>query len=276
MVPPITLYTNLFTIKGKDPATNQYVKLFMVWLAFSEMFAGAESVVVAIDSATLEYMKTIPKYVAALNRTIRTVEIYEPPETLIDGMAMRYFMGLRLQENEPGRLYMYLDVDVLPVRPLRELFLGDVEGKVHIATEEYLKQCVGDIFHCYYLDGRIDLTPEQKERVGRFGGISSGMFAWHFADATEFFKRILVAIWMDKQAGKEFIHTIDQPYFNEQVIRLFLEDEHRVSVMPSDRFGFNASFGVDERHVLLNYAGNVGDDAFHFQKVENFYTRLFE
>jgi len=274
-MPPITLYTNLFTIKGRDPAANQYVKVFMVWLTFVEMFAGADKVIAAIDSTTFEYIKTVPKYISALNKTIAAVDIYEPPDTLIDGMAMRYFMGMRLQEKEPNRLYMYLDVDVLPVRHLLELFVGEVEGKIHIATEEYLKHCVGDIFHCYYLDGRIELTPEQKERVGRFGGISSGMFAWHLTDGGNFFRRILFAIWKDKQAKKEFIHTIDQPYFNEQVIRLFLEDEKRISAMPSDRFGFNAPFGASQRHVLLNYAGNVGDDAFHFQKIEQFYDRLF-
>lgn len=276
---PVTVYTNLFTLPGTEPAANQYVKCFMIWLAFVQKFGGlgeGDRIVAAIDSDTFAFLKTVPRYVHLLNSAINMIEVYDRPQELIDGMAMRYRMADALQQNEPGRLYMYLDVDVLVVRPLRELFVGLIENRVHIATEEYLKGLVGDIFHCYYLDGRVEMTAEERARVSRFGGISSGMFAWHWAEAGwDFFRRILVAIGSDKAAGRPFIHTIDQPYFNEQVVRTLLHNETLVSVMPSAAFGFNTGMGVDTCHVLLNYAGNVGDGEFHFKKMEDYYRMLF-
>lgn len=276
---PFTVYTNLFTLPGTEPAANQYVKCFMVWLAFVQKFGGlgeGDRIVAAIDMDTFTYIKTVPRYVHLMNSAISLVELYDRPQQLIDGMAIRYSMADALQQNEPGRLYMYLDVDVLVVRPLRELFVGVIENKVHIATEEYLKGLVGDIFHCYYLDGRVEMTAEERARVSRFGGISSGMFAWHQAEAGwEFFRRILAGIGADKAAGRPFIHTIDQPYFNERVVRTFLENEGAVAVMPSTAFGFNTAVGADPRYVLLNYAGNVGDGEFHFKKMEEYYRMLF-
>lgn len=91
----------------------------------------------------------------------------------------------------------------------------------------------------------------------------------------DLFGRILTAIAKDKGVGKQFNNTVDQPYFNEQVVRTLLRDENLVSVMPSSAFGFNAPLGGNPRHVLLNYAGNVGDGEFHFQKVEKYYQMLF-
>jgi hypothetical protein len=251
----------------------------MVWLACLQRFGGLgpdDRIVVAMDTDTFEYVKTVANYVRLMNSAINMMELYDAPAVLIDGMEKRYQVAQLLQEREPGRLYMYLDVDVLVMRPLRELFTGGIENRIHIATEEYLRGLVGDIFHCYYLDGRVEMTAQQRERVGRMGGISSGMFAWHQAEAGwEFFRRILAAISADKLAGRPFIHTIDQPYFNEGVVRTFLEDEQLISVMSSTAFGFNTVPGADPRHVLLNYAGNVGDGEFHFKKMEEFYKMLF-
>jgi hypothetical protein len=279
MPTPITVFTNVFTLKGKRPEENEYIKIFIVWIVLLKKLGALgpdDTIFVAFDSATLEYIKEHPKFGPILFTHANVITQYPTPATIIDGMKMRYKVAHHLQQERPGNIYMYLDVDVLVVRPIRDAFPCEEDNKLFITTEEFLKNLVGDIFHTFYLDNRLELTEEERTRVSQFGGISSGIFAWRFSSmmGEMVFKRICAEIEKDIESGKEFQHTIDQPYFNEQAIRLFLLNSHFVTRFRQDSVGFNCPVGYNPNNVFINYAGHVGDGKFHFEKIQDIYEQL--
>jgi len=270
-----TIYTVLFTLDGKDPSKNKYVDMFFIWFLFLKKFGDVSNtnICLYIDTTTMEYLKTIDRF----NNILSNCQVFPfpSPSSLMEGMKRRYIVAQNFQNTNPGQLYMYMDLDVLVYKPLSILLnTSNTDKLFYIHTEENLFGLAGNILSDNYVGTRISFTDKEKESFQHMGGISSGLFAWHHMNSefSEFFKNILDTIQNDYQK----YYTVDQPYFNEAVLR-YIPNE-LVCVMDSHLIGFNQIYKDIETipYVLINYAGEPGDDSLHFSKLLEAYSLVFQ
>jgi len=217
-----------------------------------------------MDKVTYNFIKNTGEVDDFLKEV--TVTIYDQPEEVIDGMTARYSLAAKLQEQEPGRMYLYLDLDVLVCRDLRNLY-DDImiQNRVLFTTEEKIAHYSGDILSETYLANRISLTDEQQADLSGTGGIGSGTFGWHHIDTefSKFFTDIVNKI----NDFEEIYYTLDQPFFNEAVILKRFDNEWSVYHVDSTKVGINEEIQPDVPYVLMNFSGDPGNGQLHKEKL---------
>ena len=264
---PLTVFTNLFTVSGKDPSTNEYIEMLGIWYMFLTSFGKLtpdDSVVVQMDEVTYNFIKKTGEVDDFLKEV--TVTIFKQPEEVIDGMTARYSLAAKLQEQEPGRMYLYLDLDVLVCRDLRNLY-DDImiQNRVLFTTEEKIAHYSGDILSETYLANRISLTDEQQADLSGTGGIGSGTFGWHHID-TEFSKFFTDIVYKINDY-EEIYYTLDQPFFNEALVLKRFDNEWSVYHVDSTKVGINEEIQPDVPYVLMNFSGDPGNGQLHKEKL---------
>jgi len=264
---PLTVFTNLFTIVGKDPSANEYVEMLGIWYMFLTSFGKLtpeDSVVIQMDEVTYEFIKNTGEVDDFLKEV--TVAVYKQPETSLEGMIARYNLASKLHKKEPGRMYLHLDLDVLVCRDLRNLY-DDVmiQNRVLYTTEEKVISYAGDIFSDNYLGSRVQMDDNTRMDLSGTGGISAGIFGWHHLDPelSSFFTGIVDKI---KQSTETY-YTWDQPFFNEAVIRKKIENEWSVYHVDSGMVGINEEIKPDMPYVLMNFSGDPGNGKLHRDKM---------
>jgi hypothetical protein len=264
---PLTVFTNLFTVAGKDPSVNEYIEMLGIWYMFLTSFGKLtpeDSVVVQMDEVTFNFIKNTGEVNDFLKEV--TVAVYKQPQTVLEGMTARYSLAAKLQREEPGRMYLYLDLDVLICRELRNLY-DDVmiQNRVLYTTEEKVISYSGDIFSDNYLGTRIEMDDNTHMDLSGTGGVSSGIFGWHHIDTefSSFFTEIVDMI----QQSTESYYTFDQPFFNEAVIRKKMENEWSVYHVESNMIGINDIIAPNMPYVLMNLSGEPGNGELHRDKM---------
>ena len=117
-----TLFLNcvLFTPLYLEVKENNYILIFYTWLSKLIQNGGLgrdDYLLISIDERTMEYLKTTPKCLAYLLSQLKcpyAFKIFPAPATLLDGMRIRYTPHEFTQDA-----YMYLDIDVLIMKPLK-------------------------------------------------------------------------------------------------------------------------------------------------------------
>jgi hypothetical protein len=264
---PLTVFTNLFTVAGKDPSANEYIEMLGIWYMFLTSFGKLtpeDSIVVQMDEVTYNFIKNTGEVDDFLKEV--TVTVFKQPEDVIDGMAARYSLAARLQEQEPGRMYLYLDLDVLVCRPLCNLY-DDVmvQNRVLYTTEDKIVHYSGDILSETYLADRMSLSDQQIEDLSGTGGIGSGTFGWHHIDPDfgKFFTDIVNKI----NEFEEIYYTLDQPFFNEAILQKKIENEWSVYHVDSNKIGINEEIRPDMPYILMNLSGDPGNGKLHRDKM---------
>ena len=264
---PLTVFTNLFTVVGKDPSVNEYTEMLGIWYMFLTSFGKLtpdDSVIIQMDETTFNFIKNTGEVNDFLKEV--TVAVYKQPQTVLEGMTARYSLAAKLQEQEPDRMYLYLDLDVLVCRELRNLY-DDVmiQNRVLYTTEEKVISYSGDIFSDNYLGTRITMDENAQKDLSGTGGISSGTFGWHHIDPdfNSFFTGIVDKI----RQSTESYYTLDQPFFNEAVIRKKMDNEWSVYHVESNMIGINEEIRPDMTYVLMNFSGEPGNGQLHRDKM---------
>lgn len=227
---------------------------------------------IQMDKETYEFIKGTGE----VNDFLKEVEIivYDQPKEVIDGMAARYALAATLQSSSPGRMYLYLDLDVLVCRPLRQLY-DDVmiQNRILYTTEEKILHISQDILAESYLADRISLTAAQRIDLSGTGGIGSGTFGWHNMDPgfSTFFTDIVEKV----RQSETIYYTLDQPFFNEAVLLKKFTSEWSVYHIDSSLIGINEEIKPDNPYVLMNYSGDPGNGTLHSDKLIDAYEIVF-
>ena len=272
---PLTVYTNLFTVAGRKPSENQYITMMGIWYQFLKKHGGLrkeDSILINMDKATYEFIKGTGE----VDDFLKEIEIttFQPPTEVIEGMAARYALASVLQKNAPGRMYLYLDLDVLVCRPLRGLY-DDVmiQNRLAYVTEEKIVSYAMDILSESYLADRISLTETQRADLSGTGGIGSGTFGWQSLDPdfSKFFTDIV-----DKMRTSETVYyTLDQPFFNEAVMLKKFDNEWSVYHIDSSLIGINEEIQPGNPYILMNYSGDPANGQLHSDKLIHAYETVF-
>ena len=272
---PLTVYTNLFTVAGRKPSENKYIEMMGIWYQFLKQhgeLGEADSILINMDKATYEFIKGTGE----VDDFLKEIEIttFEPPAEVIDGMTARYSLASILQKAAPGRMYLYLDLDVLVCRPLRQLY-DDVmvQNRLAYVTEEKIVSYAMDILSETYLADRVPLTDAQRMDLSGTGGIGSGTFGWQSMEPD--FSQIFTDI-VDKMKKSETVYyTLDQPFFNEAVMLRKFDNEWSVYHIDSNLIGINEEIRPDTPYILMNYSGDPGNGQLHSDKLIHAYETVF-
>lgn len=258
----ICVFTNIFTLSDKSLEENKYIDMFSIWLHFLEKNAGLKEgdiITTAFDDRTYKYISTKPEIYKLLDNC--RIVTYPSPRNLKEGMAYKYSIANQLQTSFPDVTYMYLDVDVLIYKNIREIPFP--KNRIYVTTEERIMSYAGNILNDNYLGLRMQLSKEQTDLLINMGGISAGLFGWHNEkkEFANFFVEILEKLVKE---DKKY-YTIEQPYFNEAVINIFFNKREDIHIIPSELIGINDF--AQGNYVLINYAGEPGDQNLHFKKL---------
>jgi len=264
---PLTVFTNLFTVSGKDVSANEYIEMLGIWYMFLTSFGKLtpeDSVVVQMDNVTFDFIKNTGEVNDFLKEV--TVVVYKQPQTVLEGMTAKYSLAAKLQEEEPSRMYLYLDLDVLICRELRNLY-DDVmiQNRVLYTTEEKVISYAGDIFSENYLGSRVTMDENVRNDLSGTGGIGAGIFGWHHLD-TEF-SSFFTGIVNKVRQSTESYYTLEQPFFNEAVIRKKIENEWSVYHVDSGMIGINDIIDPNMPYILMNLSGEPGNGQLHRDKM---------
>ena len=244
------VYTNLFTLVGKDPAENHYIDMLFIWLTFLRRFAElqeTDKILILADQATIDFLNSNETFAQVSKGVLTPIEfrLTPQPKTLMEGMMQRY--------NEANRILsdcsLYLDIDVLVCNSLNEMR--------KLPSNTFLVCPEGELLSTDYGGHTIPYSVDLKWETG----YTSGMFGFTEGEETS---KLLKAIYESCAAHKgDPFYTVDQPYFNKYVHAL--ESKYTI---PEDWLENNEPF--DERKdsaVFLNYCGEPGKGKIHFQKL---------
>jgi hypothetical protein len=128
----------LFTVKGKPVKDNKYVTIFNMWLSMCWKNAGLGSrdlLSIKMDTDTYDFMKQNLVFTGLIRAATCPVKLVlcPPPATLQEGMMIRY-IPLDYEQD----CYMYCDIDILIVKPLRLLTEGTQPNTVYVHPEGHL------------------------------------------------------------------------------------------------------------------------------------------
>lgn len=270
------IYTNVFTLSSKDPSSNKYIEMFFLWFLFLKKFGGLsaiDEIHVAMDTRTYQCIQENTDYASYVTHV--HIHLYEPPQTLLEGMKQKYTCAELFQRTLPGVQYLYLDIDVLVYKPLVNLIVPEsIQNHIHIATENAIQSFAGNILGSNYLADRVQLNEHERRDLQGMSGISAGLFGWHhespdFADVFQ---------TLSKKIESETIkyYTIEQPFFNEAIV-LLLRQQKSVYTIHSEKIGYNMFIPPNSEipFVLVNFAGEPGDEMLHYKKLVQAYQEAF-
>jgi hypothetical protein len=257
---PLCLDCVLFTLKGKPVKDNKYVTIFNMWLSMCWKYAGLssrDSLSIKMDSETYNHMKQDLVFTELFNAAPCPIKlmICPPPTTLQEGMMIRY-IPVEYEQD----VYMYCDIDILIVKPLRLLTEATKPNTVYVHPEGPLTDPnYGAAF--------------TKEEFAEFTktcpfplGYSSGKYIIH---GKELYRGLMESVARLFDQNPELHYTIDQPFFNKAVHT----GPYTVNEVLFNRTIVSQNYHMYSKGVtvLLDAMGIPGDGDFHLEKLIQFY-----
>jgi len=257
----LCLHCNLFTVKGNPVNENKYVSIFVMWLSTALRYGGlngTDQIHLTTDIDTFEYLKTYTAFCGLMNTNTTCpthLSLHSPPTTLREGMAMRYMKVKYTQD-----VYMYCDIDVLIVKPLRPLYESLPVNTLCLHAEGLLSDSnYGAAFS----------AEEQAMLPSVLPGFSSGKF---IICGKDLYTRFVDTVMMLQAHHSSNYYTIDQPFFNKAVY-LLIKDPNQLMMIPPTFISPNGHF-FNTECILLDAMGVPGDGEVHFHKILGYFTLL--
>jgi hypothetical protein len=257
------VYTNLFTLVGKDPSNNKYVAMFYIWFTYLKRYGflgNNDTVGLIVDDLTFTYINDSQFFAYISNGVEFNIEIstYNPPATLIEGVKERYNYS-HFTEFTRNSLNIYLDIDCLTIRKLSSLFPDSYTNSIFIAPEGIMTEGnYGGFF-----------VSDEPDAV-RLPGFTSGWFAWTHGDSIQKFFTSVIKGMMDEADTP--LYTLDQPFYNYQLYLLLtnkVSSELKIYIMDSKIISINPIFSdislADA--FFVNFCGEPGVEHCHFNKL---------
>jgi hypothetical protein len=278
--PKYVIYTNVYTLEGKDPSTNKYVDMYLLWLANIYKYANFQKDDLCVTFIDEETYRCLNVTVSEKYNTFQSIKgklkiafiKYPVPKTHKQGMLQKYSVNTMLEYTEDKHaaenpVYMYLDVDVLIVNDIRKL---DVSHKTSPdKTSLFLSTEFSTIDHPNYYGALI--TDEEKEFLKsnniNLPGFSAGVFGWqNNKHIRELFEYVLYRAHESKQD----FYTIEQPFFHAGLFQYMFRDIKKFlfKIMNPDEIGHN-TIGAHKSSVMVlsNYCGEPANESVHWAKM---------
>jgi hypothetical protein len=270
MLYPVVVYTNLFTLPGRDVKLNKYIDMYYVWL-FNLFKYGSlrptDYCVTFIDDVTFEYIKKSQIFKMISNQLPNfTVIKYKQPANIKGGIMKRYDIEeiLELTYSARDPIYLYLDIDVLVMNDIHKLFKNQNKDRttLYLRTEGVITN------HLYYGDlmSEDDKQLLVNNHMELMPGFSAGIYGWHNSkDILDFFSYIKnLAAKTEKE-----LYTVEQPFFNAAVFNYFFKKPiFNISLFNKDEVIDNTMIKPSETKIILvNFCGIPGDEVFHWDKI---------
>ena len=249
MLSSVIIYTNLFTLEGRDEKKNKYIDMYYIWLLYIIKYAqlkDCDQCITQIDSVTFAHIKTSLLFNMLSKRipNFKVVE-YNQPRNIKEGILQRYYMDDIVDSSNSSSHFIHLDIDVLVINNIRHILGSNYYGE--LATDE---------------DKTLIMN-----KCPNMPGFSAGIFAWkNSKDIGYFFKLILEKA---NETNKE-LYTVEQPFFNAAVFNYFFKNigVFRFNILSPNIVGHNIfSVQTNSETVLLNFCGIPGDEEFHWNKI---------
>jgi hypothetical protein len=244
-MPSLFLNCALFTLRDTPVKQNKYILIFYTWLSKLIQNGGLtkdDFLLISIDERTMEYIKTTPKCLAYLFSQLKcpfAFKIFPAPPTLLDGMRIRYEPHTFTQDA-----YMYMDIDVLIMKPLKNITDHLESDRVYVCTEGTLR------------DPNYGADMSATDDPGYTSGI--------FAITSPLLQQTLFRKVAEFYADRGF-YAQDQPFFNRAVYDI--KDVVNNSLLTTYT-SFNGWGYTPGRTALLNCGGDVGDGSIHYDKIQ--------
>jgi hypothetical protein len=210
-----------------------------------------------MDSETYEYLKKGIVFMPLLNAAPCPIKLVlcPPPVTLQEGMMMRY-IPVEYEQD----VYMYCDIDVLIIKPLRLLTEAIKPNTISVHPEGPLTDPnYGAAFTEEELAAFTETRPFPL-------GYSSGKYIIH---GKGLYRGLMDSVSRLFDENPTLHYTIDQPLFNKAV---------HTGPYTVDEVLFNRNTVSQNYHmyskgttVLLDAMGIPGDGDFHLEKLIQFY-----
>jgi hypothetical protein len=238
-----TLFLNcvLFTLADQQVRDNKYLPVFYTWVSKLIQNGGLgrdDFLLISIDERTIEYFKTNPGILGTLLSYLKcpyAFKIFPAPATLLDGMRIRY-----TPQDFKQDAYMYLDIDVLIMKPLKGMLDGLEAAKLYVVSEGSLT------------DPNYGADMSSTDGVGYTSGVMVFTAPW----VQEVLFRKVGEYYRD--AG---YYTLDQPFYNRAAWGM--PRDSRLTKYVS----YNGQNYSKDDTILLNCGGDVGDGKIHFEKI---------
>ena len=230
-----------------------YIPIFHMWL--SKLIQNGQldkndMLNISIDERTIEYFKTNGGILATLLSQLQCPHIFKifpAPATILEGMKIRYHPHEYTQD-----VYMYLDIDVIVMKSLKNLAISTTPGNIYVCAE-------GKITDPNY--GADMPSPPPQPHYMELGGVglgyTSGIFLVNGRQHLEALFRRVHEYYRD--AG---YYSLDQPFFNRAVYDM----PHDVRTLYKC-VSFNGQDYSKVSCVLLNCGGDVADGPIHHKKI---------
>jgi hypothetical protein len=262
----VIIYTNLFTLKGKECSKNKYIDMYFIWLLYIIKYANLQQndkCITLVDNSTYNHIKNSLLF-NFLKQKINNFNIieYDQPDSIKQGMLERFKINNILNSE----YYIYLDIDVLIINNIRNIFK---QNPINDTPTLFLKPEEHILRGNYY--GELASEDDKQQisiRCPTMPGFTSGIFGWtsNSTNITDFFNFIIKTA---NESNKD-LYTIDQPFFNAAVFHYMFKKIgiFKFNILSHNIVGHNIfTTQAQSDTVLLNFCGIPGDDKFHWDKI---------
>jgi len=254
------IYTVLFTLESREPETNEYIKIFYIWLSQICKLKAADRVVLLTDSRTSDYLSKsfiMEKMLREIKFTVNIL-LFPPPKTLLEGMTHKYATFDYAEDY-----LMYADLDIMFLKHPSLIVDGDDNDRLMVQFEM-------DINSHGYMEAMTE-----EERVAALKTSALGISAGKFIIRGKKIRDVIFKIINDMIGVAPDIkyYTIEQPIFNKVVFLVY--DIIPVKRIPNEIISANF-FEYTEKSVLMDLFGDPGNGQTHLNKVIEFiaYTNM--
>jgi hypothetical protein len=254
----------LFTLKGKNVKENKYIPIFTMWLSLLKKNGGLDAsdlLHIKMDTDTFEYIKTDIAFCHLYSKNITCqikILLVPPPSDIREGMLMRYKKIEYTQD-----IYMYCDIDILVLKPLKQLFNSLPINTVCAHVEGLLTDTnYGEAFS----------KEEHSNLPENSPGFSSGKFIIYGKELYSNFIDIMeaVAAVAGEKTNKYF--TVDQPLYNKALYILH-NPKYQIKTLDKTLISLNGH-AYTKSCVLLDTMGMPGNGELHFDKIIKYYILI--
>lgn len=249
----ITLYTSLFTLADKDPSTNHYFYMLLIWLSHVKRFAKLntnDQVFVCIDTRTADFANKSIFLNTLLKGFPCSIQflLHDPPTTMLEGTLQRYKM------LHPFETLIYLDIDILIVKPIHPLISTQKQNTLCVHPEGYLKD---DNYSAYLTSKGIPISPTAI-------GASSGKFVIRGERTRDL---LFGLILREATSNPHPFYTLDQPYYNASFYALLNQSEISVdATLYQETLSVNLH-NHNNQTILIDCMGEPGNGLLHLHKM---------
>ena len=228
--------------------------MWLIQLLKVKALSDNDALQVTIDTRTLDYLKTNYASFPQLTKHLPNLKFFinEAPKTYLEGMMWRFIPTPYNQD-----IFLYLDIDVLVLKPLVNLTQSMKPNTFYVMKEGSM---IDSNYNAAFPESiRIQFTQHDH-------GYNSGKFAITSQEIRDvLFKEIYSRCKFDST-----YYTIDQPYFNCIMYEIRNTPILDTTLFNDPYISFNGQGYKRETTVLFDCAGEPANGKRHFIKYIDF------